>query len=178
MNMGPLQLQGGVMRQDFRILEEVDIATLRAADGGLRLVKNELLASEGTGGDIEPAIFERAFDQAHGDAGGHAEQAKADGAADRSAMAHKGDGIEDDTADECADGATEDAVGSFFGGLPDDAVDDATGSAEDHPCKATHHPEGRIVIGANAHLEDDGEADAIKNIRADVEAEPQRDAEG
>jgi len=65
--------KGGMLRQYLGIFEQVDIARLQAANIGLRLVEDELLAGQRTCGYIKPPVFEGAFDEAHGDAGSHAQ---------------------------------------------------------------------------------------------------------
>src|SRR5260370_176887 len=78
---------------DVGVLEEIEVAILGAAERSLRFVEDELLAGERAGGDVEPAILERAFDETHSDAGGESEQAEADGPAGGSAVGCEGDGI-------------------------------------------------------------------------------------
>src|SRR5579872_5421724 len=79
-------LKHGVLRTDAGVFEKINVRLLTAADGRLRLIEDELLACQRTGADINPAIFQRAFDKANGCARGKPEQGKSYRAADRATL--------------------------------------------------------------------------------------------
>src|SRR5260221_4221111 len=117
----------GMLAEDTGIFEEINVGFLFAANGGERFVKNELFAGERAGRDIEPAVFESAFDPAHRSAGGRTKQGEADGTAQAGAMHGHDDGIEDHAPDAGADQSTDDSVLRFLHRLADDAIDSAAG---------------------------------------------------
>src|SRR5882724_4738203 len=131
---------GGMLAENAGILEEINVGFLFAANCGERFVQNELLAGERAGRDIEPAVFESAFDPAHRGAGGRTKQGEADGAAQAGAMHGHNDRIEDHAADACADQSADDSVFRFLHRLADDAINSAAGCAENGPGDPSGNP--------------------------------------
>src|SRR5947207_5192673 len=151
----------GVLAENAGILEEIDVRFLFAANGGERFVKNELFAGERAGRDVEPAVFESAFDPAHRSAGGRTKQGEADGAAQAGAMYGHDDGIEDHAADACADQSADDSVFRFLHRLTDDAINSAAGQTEDCPTHATRDPNCGIAGTLHARFRADGETERV-----------------
>src|SRR5450432_2619885 len=145
MDAVPLLHELRVQRQYFRILEEVDVAGLQAAHTGLRLVKDKLLAGERTGGNVEPAVLERALHQAHRDTGGQAQEAEPHYSADCSAVGGEGDRVKDETSNCRADRSPHCAIADLFRGLSDDAVDDTAGHAKSCPGDGARDPDCGVV---------------------------------
>src|ERR1700759_4510767 len=106
-------LDHAMLRKNACVFEEIDIARLVAADGGERLIKKELLAGQRTGSHIQPAVFERAFHNADGNAGGKSEQAETDGAAQHAGLRGETDGIKYDAAESGAEQSAQNAVFGF-----------------------------------------------------------------
>src|SRR6185437_14756163 len=103
-----------MVRKNFGIFEEIDVAALRTANRGLRLIKNELLPREWSGGDVKPAILKSALHQTNCNAGGKTKKAEADGPAGRSAMGSEGNWIEDYATKGRANRSTESPVTRLF----------------------------------------------------------------
>src|SRR6266436_1896864 len=131
---------GSMLAENAGIFEKVNVGFLFAANGGERFVQNELLAGEWSGRDVEPAVFESAFDPAHRSPGGRTKQGEADGAAQAGTMYGHDDGIEDHAADAGADQSTDDSVLRFLHRLADDAIDSAARCAENGPRDPSGNP--------------------------------------
>src|SRR5207302_10840672 len=71
-------LQRRMIRRDALVLEQVDVTLLAAADAGELFIKDELLASEWPRSHIEPPLFESAFHDPNGHAGGQTDKSEPD----------------------------------------------------------------------------------------------------
>ena len=142
---GARNLDRGVFWQNIRVLEQINVTLLTATNRSQRLIKDELLSGKGSCHDIEPAIFESAFYQAHAYTGGYPNQGKSDGAAGSSTFCKNCDRIKQHSAETSANQAADHAVITFFGRLSDDSVNQTAGCAKDHPRDASRDPHRRIM---------------------------------
>ena len=107
------QFDDSMLRKNAGVFEEIDVRRLAAANGGDRLIKDELLSRQRSRSHIEPAIFERAFNNAYGDTGGQTEQPKANTPTELPpVLVSKADGIEEHATQS---GANQSAQNSVLG---------------------------------------------------------------
>src|SRR5579859_4605084 len=168
---------GGMLAENAGIFEEINVGFLFAADSSERFVQNELFASERARCDVEPTVFQSAFDPAHCGACGRAKQGEADGAAQARAMHGHDDGIEDHAADAGAYQPADDSVFRFLHGLADDAIDSAACQAEHCPANASRDPDCGIAERLDAGFGTDTERDVVDQVGDEIEDETEDDAQ-
>src|ERR1700722_7544302 len=112
----------GMPGKNVGILKQIDIRLLPAADAGLGLIQDELLARERTGYDVEPSVLQRAFHQAHTDACGQAYQCKSHRPAHPTNVGCHRDRVEQNSTQPGSNRPTQHTVGSLLRRLPYDSI--------------------------------------------------------
>src|SRR5450432_2173367 len=167
----------GMAGQNIGIPEKINVRLLPASNAGFGFIQDELLTRERTGYHIQPSILKCAFHQAHADAGGQAEQAKANGPAYRTDVSGHRDRIENHATKSSSDGSAQHPVCSLLRGLTNDSVNHATDRSKNHPGEPTTNPHRRISVVLRSSFVDDSHKYRKERIRHHVENKTQQNSQ-